>query len=524
MGSFGGPPTAPRVDEPTLVSSQLGAGQDPSMQILMQTLAQIQALQRQPAGPTNPLQGLGAVLQGGASGYKNEPNPTLQYLLQEKGQQMHGLGQQLQGQLGLANYELHAQDQVLRERMEMRRLQHEAEANARNERVERMKIRMGLASDLIKVSGGNSLVLNKGLKEMEALYKENNIPVPPGGFTASGLNDIEKNGKKVAMAIIQLPHYSDAEIAAGTDSSLDAVQGIRTIMTTPGPQRDLFMKTTLGQTYGELEADALKAEGVAADVKKKRFDLGIQQRELALLQKPTRGPDEERELYALRNLKGAPNEVRDLTQRFMDTEKLPYELAVAKAERVIAEAQNQSDFKTVVRGFMEKNPGMSEADAVLAAHAQVKAAKSDFAALETQVDTMKDFVSRLEEYSREVNTHKSQILQKGHALIRYGGSYIMNDIALEGLMRKQGELANVMRFLGEKGVISDRDITRGQMLLPTIWKTGPIAQDSIRELKEIVKRSETNLARRRGSATAVPGPAPAAPAEADPSNPLRLTR
>ena len=314
---------------------------------------------------------------------------------------------------------------------------------------------------------------------------------------------------------------SEAVIAASAGVDPSAVTQMRATLATPSVQRDELTKTLWGWTSTDLEKDRVGLEKARTDMNKAKLEGIVTGRRFQLEQIKNRTPAQEAERLMLEGFGKVSGPERDLTRVYMEREGLPLDLAVTKAARTIAEArQSESYFDKVVKAIRDKNPQMSEGEAVLAANAQQKASKADFSALETQVDTMKDFVERLREYSAQVNIGGPGAISGVKRVIRYGMSYVTADEALAGLQRKQAELANVMRFLGEKGVISDRDVQRGLLLLPTIWTSGPIARDSIKEIESIVKRSEMNLAKRRAAATQITGPSTVPPPQ--PGDPLGI--
>lgn len=493
------------------VASQMGTGVDPANNALLQALTQIRQTQARPLIADNPFAQLGSGLEGLAAGFRGQVNPAVQQALAVRQQQLSALGAQANLGLGISHLQMQMNDAALRQRMEDRRVRQEQQTEEQRRATEVFKTRGTMVNGMLGLAKDNPLLAAPAMREMEAMYRQANIPVPPGGFNIEGMRDLATQSKKVGTALIAYPGLSDATIASSTGVTVEAVTQMRTTLATPGPEKDALTKSLWNWTADELAADKDKLQKAKLELNKAKLDAVVNTRLFQLGQKQTLSPAEQAERFTLEGFGKMPNEERDLVRVYMEQQNLPLDLAIPKAARTISEAKNQSDFKDVVRAIRQKNPQMSEGEAVLAANAQVKASKSDFSALETQVDTMKDFVARLKEYSSQVNVSATGVAQGAKGLVRYGMSYVRPDEALAGLQRKQGELANVMRFLGEKGVISDRDITRGMLLLPSIWTSGPIARDSLRELEDIIKRAETNLARRRASATQIGGPPPAAP-------------
>lgn len=499
------------------VASQMGGGVDPANDALMQALAQIRQAQAQPLLSNDPLAQLGVGLQGIAAGYRGQPNPAIEQALQVRQQQLGGAQQNFSNMMGLSHLGMQTQDFALRKQMEERRVRQEAETEQQRRATEIFKTRATMVNGMLGLAKDNPLYAAPAMRELEAMYRQANIPVPAGGFDVTGMRDLATQSKKVGMYILAAPNTSDAEIASAAGVDPSAVTQLRATLTTPGVKRDELTKTLWGWTATDLQKDQVGLEQAKTNLGKTKIEAAVNTRLFQLEQVKNRTPAQEAERMTLEGFGKSSTPERDLARVYMERENLPLDLAVTKAARTISEAKNQSDFKDVVRAIREKNPGMSEGEAVLAANAQTKASKSDFSALETQVDTMKDFVARLKEYSSQVNVSNTGAMQGAKGVIRYGMSYVRADEALAGLQRKQAELANVMRFLGEKGVISDRDVTRGQLLLPSIWTSGPIAQDSIRELEQIIKRSESNLAKRHVSATQIQGPGTApSPQPGDP--------
>ena len=496
----------PTITPPEQAASQLGSGVNPSGQSLLEALAQIQQIQQRPLIPQNPIAQLGVALQGYNAGWQGQENPTIRQTLAIKQQELNGVTNAIHTGIQLEHLGLQKQQFDLNQQMEQRRIAHEQAMNEKNLSMQRFQVRSTMVKDLFSMAKDNPLYEQRALDEMAAMYKDAGIPTPPGGFSFTGMRDMVKQGKPVALAILADPSMPDPVIAKTYNVEPEAVTGIRTLLNTPGPARDLWSKNVLGHSFTELSKDTVALDKAKADTAKAKIDAMVSTREYQLTAKLTRTPQEQSELMQLQNFGKAPNEERDLARSLIEKEGLPLDLAIPKAARIMAEAKNQSDFKDIVKAIKDSNPKLSQGEAVLAAYAQQRAAKSDFGALETQLETMKDFMSRLKEYSGEVNTSESKLGAIMSGAVRGAASYVRNDLALEGLQRKQGELANVMRFLGEKGVISDRDVQRGMLLLPTIWKSGPVARDSIRELDTIVTRGEKALEKRRQAATTIGGP------------------
>lgn len=491
------------------VSSQMGSGVDPANQALMQALSQIRQAQAQPLLSSDPLSQLGVGLQGFAAGYRGEQNPAVQQAMALRQQQLGSAQQGFQNQLGMANLGLHTQDALLRQRMEERRVRQETETEQQRRASEIFKTRATMVTGLLGLAKDNPLLAEPAMREMEAMYKQAGIPTPQGGFGIEGMRDLATQSKKVGTALMAYPEMSDAVIASSTGVTPEAVAQMRVTLTTQGSKRDELTKSLWGWTSDELAADKEKLSLARANVNKAQMEARISTRLLQLETLPSRTPPQEAERIMLQGFGKAPHDERDLARVYMEREGLPLELAIPKAVRVLAEAKKQtSDFDQVVNAIQAKNPTLSRGEAVLTANAQTKSSKADFTQMETSLDTMKDFMSRLHQLSDQVNLGASGFTQGPKMLIRYGMSFVMADEALASLQRKAGELANVMRFLGERGVISDRDIVRGQLLLPSIWTSGPVARDSIRELEGIVKTAESNLAKRRAAATQISGPAP----------------
>ena len=503
------------------LASQMGSGLDPANDALLSALTQIRQMQAQPLLSSDPFAQLGVSLQGAAAGYRGQPNPAVAQALDLRQQQLGGLRAQAQLGLGLSELQMKRQDAELRQRMEDRRLLHEERTEEQRRKTEVFKVRGTLINGMLGLAKDNPLMATKALSEMEAMYKDANIPVPPGGFDITGMRDLATAAKRVGLYLMASPQSSDAVIAASAGVDPSAVTQMRATLATPSVQRDELTKTLWGWTSTDLEKDRVGLEKARTDMNKAKLEGIVTGRRFQLEQIKNRTPAQEAERLMLEGFGKVSGPERDLTRVYMEREGLPLDLAVTKAARTIAEArQSESYFDKVVKAIRDKNPQMSEGEAVLAANAQQKASKADFSALETQVDTMKDFVERLREYSAQVNIGGPGAISGVKRVIRYGMSYVTADEALAGLQRKQAELANVMRFLGEKGVISDRDVQRGLLLLPTIWTSGPIARDSIKEIESIVKRSEMNLAKRRAAATQITGPSTVPPPQ--PGDPLGI--
>lgn len=103
------------------------------------------------------------------------------------------------------------------------------------------------------------------------------------------------------------------------------------------------------------------------------------------------------------------------------------------------------------------------------------------------LESADDLIDQIQFYSEKVNTFGPGERVTGF-LEREAGALTQSNKDAARFKQQGGLLANIARSLGgERGVLTDQDVARANMLVPSINDTKEIAEDKIRELREIIK-------------------------------------
>jgi len=484
--------------------------QDPTQQQgLLQILQQIQAIQNRPLIPDNPLSQLGAALQGASAGFAGQPNPAIAQAMAQRQQQLSGLSQTAGIMGSIAGMGMQERDYKLRVDMEQRRLKAEDEKNKRDESHQRLAALAPMAKEW--AASLNPETRRAGIDAQRALLKSVNVDLP----------DAMWEGMKIAppfdpKQLTLLAHAIEAkqpdelllQMFPGLTQPQIAIT--REAMKTDSGRQALNLKTTAEMMKDEAGAREARAKADSAVL------TGQTEGRIAHLNTlPARTQAQETELLGLRDLKGAPDLTRSVALTLMRSEGLPLDLAAAKAKKILADVKEDRDFTKVVKAIMAT--GVSEPEAILAANQKMQASKKGFQDQELAIDAARGMLSRVIRYSGKVNVMgpTGSFLWAPWTAIK---SWSGKDPDIDGLNRLAAELPGLLRQLGQKGILSDRDIMMGERLIPTPYKTSAIAADSINTIAEILERAEKNLARMKASARSIGPAAPAVPA--DPADPL----
>ena len=494
---------------------------DPTTQMgLMQVLQQIQALQNQPLIPDNPLSQPGAALQGASAGFQGQPNPAIAQAAALRQQQLTGMSQTagVLGQIGMLQQQqrdmsFKERDYKLRVDMETRRLKSEEDKNKRDEAHQRLNALAPLAKEwgssanretrLAGIAAQQALLKSVGVEMPEALWEGLKADPP---FDPKQLNLLAHaiEGKQPDEILTRMfPGVTPAQIAI-----------TREALKTDSGRKAFGLQTTAEQIKDEQGAREATAKAESA-----MFAAQAEGRIAHLTRLPARTQDQELELLTLRDMKGAPDLVRSVTLTLMRRGNLALDQAAAQAKKLLAEVKEDRDFTKVVKALMDT--GLSEPEAILAANQKMQASKKGFEEQELALDAARGMLSRVIRYSGGAITRGpvgSFLFAPWTAIKSWSGQ----DPDLEGLKRLSAELPGVLRLLGQKGVISDRDIMIGERLIPSPYKSTAIAGDSVRTIAEILERAEKNLARMKASARSIgPAVAPRPSTEANDPNDLR---
>lgn len=104
----------------------------------------------------------------------------------------------------------------------------------------------------------------------------------------------------------------------------------------------------------------------------------------------------------------------------------------------------------------------------------------------------------IESYSKKIHTSEG-LSARGGGLVRRGLAYAGYDADITSLKSKAGEMAQIVRSLGEVGALSEGDVARGTSLLPIkpeLTKTE--SSNMIRDLRALIKKGRDNYRKQLG--------------------------
>lgn len=491
------------------------SAEDPTQQTgLLRILQQIQALQTRPLIPDNPLSQLGAALQGASAGFAGQPNPAIAQAMTQRQQALSGLSQTagIVGHLGDMAFK--ERDYKLKIAMEDRRIKAEEEKNKRDAAHQRLTALAPMAKEW--ASSLNPETRKAGIEAQRALLKSANVDLPDAVWEGVKIAPPFDPGKLNLLAhAIEAKQPDELLLQMFPGLTVPQIAITREAMKTETGRKAMGLQTT---------AEAMKDEAGAREARAKADSAVLsgqtEGRIAHLTRLPLRTQEQETELLTLRDLKGAPDLTRALALSLMRTERLTLEQAATRAKKVLADVKEDKDFTKVVKALMAT--GLSEPEAILAANQKMQASKKGFEDQELALDAARGMLSRAIRYSGGVNVKGpvgTWISAPWRALKSWGGQ----DPDIEGLKRLAAELPGLLRQLGQKGILSDRDMLYGERLLPGIYASKEIAADSITGIADILERAEKNLARMKASARSI-GPANPTPPSATQNDPNNLRR
>lgn len=491
------------------------SAEDPTQQTgLLRILQQIQALQTRPLIPDNPLSQLGAALQGASAGFAGQPNPAIAQAMAQRQQQMAGLTQTA-GVVGhLGDIAFKERDYKLRIAMEDRRIKAEEEKNKRDAAHQRLTALAPMAKEW--ASSLNPETRKAGIEAQRALLKSANVDLPDAVWEGIKIAPpFDPKQLTLLQHAIEAKQPDEVLLQMFPGLTQPQITFTREALKTDAGRQAAGFKTTAEMMKDEAGAREARAKADSAVL------TGQTEARIAHLNAlPLRTQAQETELLGLRDLKGAPDLTRSLALSLMRTERLTLEQAAARAKKVLADVKEDKDFTKVVKAIMAT--GLSEPEAILAANQKMQASKKGFEDQELALDAARGMLSRVIRYSGKVNVlgpTGSFVLAPWTMLRAWSGK----NPDMEGLSRLAAELPGLLRQLGQKGILSDRDIMMGERLIPTPYKTSEVAADSIKNIAEILERAEKNLARMKSSARSI-GPANPTPPSATENDPNNLRR
>lgn len=107
----------------------------------------------------------------------------------------------------------------------------------------------------------------------------------------------------------------------------------------------------------------------------------------------------------------------------------------------------------------------------------------------TQSKKAVDILGQIESYSKKVNTFDAGTMGATRGIVginKWLGGMLQTDKDSAMLMRQTGKLSNLVRALGEVGALAEGDVERAIKLIPNVWDTKEIAEQNIKDLKEIL--------------------------------------
>jgi hypothetical protein len=446
---------------------------------------------------SNPFQDIARMLVGFAAGTRGQANPIIE-------QEMKQREQLLGRQIALSNLVLTERSRKLQEERERRLDIQHGEDQAQK--------LLDLKSRFAKDTWEMGVQTNNPDMIFAALKSRRDLGLFPADMSDEQLkttaNDrvqaevLEKRGKSFAISALMgqdMPGMPpDFKQKAST------------------PDGRAMMMSLYGIT--DPKKALLEQQKEEEQLQQVRFQGKLKSRLAELEITPVLTPGQRLERDGLQRVLHGPTKDSDemtLTRALMEKNGLPLEVAMPRAAKMMAEAKKQpkepSDFDEVVSAIQAATPGLSRGEAVLQAWSQQTVAKKGFEDIKTNLDAAEQIVNQIADYSSRV--HQAQGLP-GRAYQGVTGTIgnvlgMSDDIA--GLTRQRAYLASVMRSLGgERGVITDKDMIRGEALInASPFTSKSIADATIAELREIVARARKKLAERQKQATTI-GSAPKA--------------
>lgn len=111
-------------------------------------------------------------------------------------------------------------------------------------------------------------------------------------------------------------------------------------------------------------------------------------------------------------------------------------------------------------------------------------------------DISQNILDDMEKYSKKVNTFPAGPAGMGrlyNAAKNTAGATLQTNPSAKALDSKAGELSNIIRAMGEKGTLAEGDVQRGLKLIPTVGDTKEVAEQKIKDLRELFKRNKGAL-------------------------------
>ncbi len=106
----------------------------------------------------------------------------------------------------------------------------------------------------------------------------------------------------------------------------------------------------------------------------------------------------------------------------------------------------------------------------------------------TGLDSAMSIIDDIRGYSEKIHTHEG-LTARGVGLLRSGEALIGHDNDVSALQSKAGELAILIRALGEKGALAEGDVTRAIQLIPVSPSmTQTEAKNRLHDVEEILKK------------------------------------
>lgn len=448
----------------------------------------------------NPLQTFARMAQGALAGMQGQQNPVIRQELAQQALDQRRMALQQQQQMQMLQLEELRRSKAVAEQQLARQIKNDET----NQAFKMFEMKSTIASTAMETG----LKMNDPEAVAGALRMRRDLGFP-GPKTDEDIQRLAND--RIQLEILE---------KKGATYAAQALMGIES----PGmpPEIKEMAKTPQGKamlmsTYkiNDPQEHLLKVQKQEEDLKAVQFKNDLEKEAFELAKKPQRSPVEEARLGAIQEFRGH-NAKSDTFKLAMEYQKggLPLELALPKAAREMAQAKDKdTNMDAVISDVQKNNPNMSRGQAVLVANNAMNAAKKGFEDQEVRLESMKQVVGQIEEYSKKVHLYDSLIGRAGQQVKASIGAIYGSDYAraVAGLERQLAYLGNIMRELGEKGVISDKDISRGTALInPSVWTMASATKDSIGELKAIIARGQGRLEVQKNAAfnpgTAAPAP------------------